>query len=120
MPGYPDGPHDLANKALWSRRYTPFVADAARTDSQLIFARLHGDLRALEIGDGAGNIDFVRVSEKAPAGDFMRGPTSPTPPAITARRQSALLSRHPRSISPCALPITFVTCQNFQRRAAKC
>ena len=33
MPGFPGSPHDLANKAPWSRRSAPSIADAARTDS---------------------------------------------------------------------------------------
>ena len=99
--GFPGGPHDLTNEALWSRCSTPFVADAAGTDPQLIVARFHWDIQALGVSDGAMGIDCFQVSEKARAGDFMRGPISPTAPAITARRRSALLSRNLLLISPC-------------------
>ena len=100
------GTHDLADKALRFRRSAPFVADTAGTDKQVIVARIHWKLEAFGMRDGAGNIDLPGVSEKAPADDFARYLTSPTPPAISARRTSALLSRHPRLVSPCPHGLT--------------
>ena len=50
LPGvasFSGSPHDLTDKALWSRRSAPFVADAAGTDMQVIFGLLHDELKAI-------------------------------------------------------------------------
>jgi hypothetical protein len=49
----------------------------------------------------------------------MGGPTSPTLPAISARRTSALLSCHPRLISPGSLLPHIKTCDRRRRDAMK-
>jgi len=88
----------LADEGLRACHYAPVIANTARMASQLIVALDHRSLRVLGMGDGARNVDCPRVSEKAPAGDFKRGFTSPTLPAISARRQAALLSRRPHRV----------------------
>ena len=44
MPGFPGGSHDLANEAFWSCGSAPFVADAARANTQMVFRLSHGAL----------------------------------------------------------------------------
>jgi hypothetical protein len=87
------GPHDLADKTLRLDRAAPFVADAAGTNARLMVTRFHLKIRAFETGDGSRHIDGVRIFAKTPARGFARGPTSPSPTATSARRQSVLLSQ---------------------------
>jgi hypothetical protein len=49
LPGvasFSGGPHDLTDKALWSRRSAPFVADATGTNTQVIFRLFHQEFKA--------------------------------------------------------------------------
>ena len=62
---------------------------------------------------------MLGVLQKLSACVLMRGPTSPTLPAISARRTSALLSCHPRLISPCSLLPHIKTCDRPRRGAIK-
>jgi hypothetical protein len=85
-------------------RSASVIAKSA-TDSQLIVALDHRSLRVPGMSDGARNVDCPRLSGKAPAGDFKRGLTSPTPPAISARRAGRafpLPSRSSVQRLPCA------------------
>jgi len=100
MTGLPGGPHNLADKALRLGRSTPSVADTAGPNMQVIVTRIHGAFQWLRTSDGSGEIDLPDILAKAPAGDFMRCSVTPSLPTTNARRQSALLSRHPRLISP--------------------
>ena len=98
--GFPGGPHDLADEALRPCRSASLVANTAGANSQIILATRHCSLRRFGMSDGSRSIEFVRISEKAPAGDFVRGSRSPTPPTISARRQAVLLSCNPWPDSP--------------------
>jgi hypothetical protein len=44
MPGFPGGSHDLANEAFWSCSSAPFIANAARANTQMVFRLSHGVL----------------------------------------------------------------------------
>jgi len=76
----------LADESLRACRSVPVIANIARMASQLIRALDYKSLLVLGRGDAARHVDCPCLSEKAPAGNFKRGPHTPTPPAISARR----------------------------------
>jgi len=108
--GLPGGPHNLTNKTPRPGRSTPSVANTAGSDMQVIVAWIHKALQWLGTRDGSGEIDFIDICAKAPAGDFMQCSVTPSLPTKNARRQSALLSRLPNracDLSLRPLPVTF-------------
>ena len=109
------GPHDLTNKALRPDRSAPSVANTAGSDMQVIVARIHSRPQELGISDGSGATVFSDILAKAPAGDFTRCSVTPTLPTKNARRQSALLSRLPRSVFLCSQPPTAKNAKSFDR-----
>jgi hypothetical protein len=76
----------LARNVTRACRSVPVIANIARMASQLIRALDYKSLLVLGRGDAARHVDCPCLSEKAPAGNFKRGPHTPTPPAISARR----------------------------------
>jgi hypothetical protein len=82
---------------------------------QVIVARIHSGLEMPGISDGSGAIVFSDTLAKAPAGNFVGGRKSPSATVTSARQQSALLSRLPRSVCPCSQSRTAKNAKSFDR-----